>query len=376
MSQKYLSLLIIALLAAQSCKKDELNPVLSLNKAQAITNPASNGNYVLTFDSKDDVWENITWTAAEYNLNNVGKTYYNLEMDVAGNNFAAPINLGTTTELSIELTAGQLNNLLILKGLAPDEPISLELRVSASVEQKSDKVYSQVVVLTITPFSAPVILKQIYLLGSATTVGWDNANALPMTYNLDSNYYEIVTTLTAGSDKFVKAISKLGAWAPQWGTDASGTSVNGPLVYRPTEDVADPPAIPAPDFTSQFKITFDTINLAYEIFEYGDVWLLGDGTAAGWDNTKALPFTKVDDDGKYSIITNLEGGKNWKIIDERGKWAPQWGTDGAGTPNAGALVLRPTESEPDPSAISTPTESGLYLIEIDIVNLTYKVTLQ
>ncbi len=372
MLHKYLILLLAATLMMQSCKEESTDPVLTLTQAQSITNPTNNENIVLTSAMKDDVWS-ITWSAAIYSLNNVGKTYYTVELDVAGNSFSSPLNLGTTTDLNKDITVGELNNKLILKGLPIDVPASLEMRVVASVEQKSENVYSEVVTFSVTPYGATVTVKPIYLLGSGSLVGWDNAQALPFTY-LEDGRYEIVTTLTAGTDQFIKIISKLGAWAPQWGTDATGTSANGPLVYRPTEDVADPPAIPVPDVTSEYKIIVDTALLTYEIFEFGYVYILGDATLAGWDNTKALPFAKTGE-GKFAITTTLEGGKNWKIIDERGAWAPQWGTDGTGTPNEGVLSYRETEAVPDPAAIAAPADSGTYLIEIDIINLTYKVTL-
>lgn len=373
MLRKYLLAFSVLALLLQSCGDDKHDPVLKLNNAQQITAPATGTSYVLTAATADDVLQNITWTATDYSLNNVGKVYYNVELDVKGNDFATPILLGTTNDLNREVTVGDLNGKLLLAGYTPEVATEFELRVSASVEQKTETVYSNVVGLTITPFSTVVNVKPLYLLGDGTLAGWDNTAALPMTY-LDGGRYEIVTTL-AGAGKFMKVLSALGQWAPQWGTDGTGTSTGGPLVYRPTEQVADPSGIPTPDVVSQYKIIVDTALLTYEIFEYGDIYLLGNATAAGWDNAVALPFTKVSD-GKYSINATLVGGAGnfWKIIDERGQWAPQWGTDANGTSDAGTLVLRPTESDPDPAAIPAPTDNGDYKIEVDIVNLTYTVT--
>ncbi len=374
MNRKYLTFILAAVLLLQSCSDDKLGPSLALNKAQEITNPATGATYTPTAATKDDIFENITWTAAEYNLTNVGKTFYTLQMDVAGNDFASPIILATTNDLNAEIRVGTLNDKLILKGFAPDVPAQFELRVVASVEQKSENVYSDVVSITVTPYGATVTVKPIYLLGDGSLAGWDNTLALPLTY-LDGGRYEIVTTL-AGAGKYIKFISVLGQWAPQWGTDAAGTSASGALAYRPNETVADPPAIPAPDVVSQYKIIVDTAMLTYEVFEYGDIYLLGGATLAGWDNALALPMAKVSA-GKYTITTTLDpAGQFWKIIDERGFWAPQWGTDAAGTPDAGTLVLRPTEADPDPLAIPAPTTAGTYKIDVDIVNLTYTVTLQ
>ncbi len=373
MIRKYFTLLLAAAFLFQACSDDSLDPVLTLTKAQEITNPASSTSFVLTSAAQDDVLADITWTAAEFSLSNVPKTTYTLQMDLAGNGFTAPANLTTTNELSYSITVGEMNSKLILKGAAPDVPVDVELRVVANKDQKLDNIYSEVVTITVTPYGAVVNVKPVYLLGDATLAGWDNNAALPFTY-LDGGRYEIVTTLSAGLNW--KFISNLGAWAPQWGTDGTGTPESGPLVYRPTESEPDPSAIVAPAITSQYKIIVDTALLTYEVFEYGDVYLLGDATIPGWDNTAALPFTKVAE-GKYAITTTLAGaGKFWKIIDERGAWAPQWGTDGTGTADAGTLAYRPTEADPDPAAVPAPDAAGTYKIEIDIVNLTYTVTLQ
>ncbi|MBI5915724.1 MAG: SusE domain-containing protein [Bacteroidetes bacterium] len=375
MTRKYLTFILASALLLHACSDDSFDPVLTLEGGQVITNPSTGSSYILTADTKDDVFEKITWTATDFNLTNLVNTTYRLQMDVKGNNFSAPVLLTNTKELEYEITVGNLNSKLLLMGLNPDEAAEIELRVVANKDQKLDDIISEIVTINVTPYGATVTVKPVYLLGSATLAGWDNLAALPMTY-LDGGRYEIVTTLNPGADKYFKFISVLGQWAPQWGTDATGLPEGGPLVYRPTESEPDPPAILAPALASQYKIIVDTAQLTYEVFEYGDIYLLGGATLAGWDNTIALPMTKVSE-GKYTITTTLDpAGQFWKIIDERGAWAPQWGTDANGTPDGGALAYRPTESEPDPPAIPAPAAAGLYKIDVDIVNLTYTVTAQ
>jgi hypothetical protein len=57
----------------------------------------------------------------------------------------------------------------------------------------------------------------------------------------------------------------LGQWAPQYGTDANGTSEGGKLVFRETESVPDPPGIPAPDVTGMYKIEVNLSNMTYKV---------------------------------------------------------------------------------------------------------------
>lgn len=362
---------LLLLVGLYSCEDNSADPTFRLESKQVLTSPTAGASVVLMKTEADNPID-FTWTAAKFQPTNLAATTYKLQMAPAGTNFASPINLGSSKELSLAVTVAKMNNFLLGAGFAPEVPVDIDLRLIANIDDLLDDVISDVVTVSMTPYSTVVIVKPIYLLGDGTAAGWDNMAALPMT-PLDDGKFEIVTMLTAA--KQMKFISSLGAWAPQWGTDATGTATSGPLVYRETEAVPDPPAIPTPAVTSQYKIIADTANLTYEVFEYGDIWLLGGSTPAGWDNTKALPMAKVSD-GKYTIDVMLDPsvGSQWKIVDERGAWAPQWGTDATGTWESGPLVFRETEAVPDPAAIPEPPDAGMYRIEVDIVNLTYMVT--
>jgi starch-binding outer membrane protein SusE/F len=354
-----------------ACDKNDTEPTLILNSPPAITSPAAGANIVFTQAEEANLLT-FNWTAADFNLKNLSNTTYKLQMDVQGNNFAAPVNLIITPDLNYETTVKSFNNKLLGKGLVAGEAATLDLRIIFDIDEAFVDT-TDVVNISVVPYTDQVVVKPIYLLGSATLAGWSNTAALEMSY-VDGKF-EIVTTLTPGADQYIKFISNLGAWAPQWGTDGTGTWASGTLAYRPTESDPDPAAIPAPDFASQFKIIADTVNLTYEVFEYGDVYLLGGATTVGWDNNAALPMVKTGD-GKYTITTTLNPGDYWKIIDERGMWAPQWGTDANGTADGGVLVLRPDENTTDPPAIPSPATAGTFKIDIDIVNLTYTVTPQ
>jgi len=103
---------------------------------------------------------------------------------------------------------------------------------------------------------------ELYILGDATTVGWENTLALPMEGT--GGLYTITTEL-AGAGTLLKFIVTLGQWAPQYGTDENGTSTGGNLVYRPDDNTPDPNAIPAPDAAGTYIVTANTNDLTYTI---------------------------------------------------------------------------------------------------------------
>ncbi len=114
-----------------------------------------------------------------------------------------------------------------------------------------------------------------------------------------------------------------------------------------------------------FTFTVNPAGAAPELF------MLGDGTPAGWDNTAATPLNGTN--GEYSITIELPGGGGIKFIEVLGQWAPQYGTNDEGTSASGTLVLRPTESEPDPLPIPGPADAGNYVITVNTNDLTYTI---
>ena len=177
--------------------------------------------------------------------------------------------------------------------------------------------------------------------------------------------------LDPGLGGYWKIIADLGAWAPQWGTDATGTPEEGPLVLRPDEATPDPPAMPVPEVAGNYYIEVDTALLTYKTFwSSGELFLVGSATLAGWDNTAALPFTEVENH-IFEITTTLaEGGM--KFLEIVGEWAPQWGTDDNATEDGGRLVFRPDEATTDPPEIPSPG-AGTFKIRADMTKMTYTI---
>lgn len=365
-------ILAIGLIGLFSCKKDETQAVLTnYNAAQLLTPPPSSA-YVLTKVRADSVMAVYTWTAATYDPSNLVPPVYSLEMDTIGNDFGSPKVIYSGAGLTYSITEGSMNGHVLgtFKGI-PDSLAMFEFRVKTQLGGTGEAAtkYSDPIIMSITPYNDVVVVSPIYLLGDATTVGWDNTKALEMTHIGDKGQYVIVEHLLA--TKMIKFIAGLGAWAPQWGTDASGTPTNGNLVYRPDETVPDPVAIPSADVEGDYWIMADTANLLYEVsLTSSQLFLLGSATTAGWDNTAGLPFTKVSP-GIFTITTTLTAG-GMKFLEVLGQWAPQWGTDATAAGDGGPLFYRPTESEPDPAEIPSPG-AGTYTINVNLATKTYTI---
>jgi len=378
---KNLIIIFLVILGAgilSSCEKELKDPKLDINLTVLpdITSPAEGAAFILLKDDADNVMTNFEWTPTQYNLENLESTKYVLQMDKAGNNFVDPHDLVSTEGTSFSMTVGAMNTILLNMELNPDEASGIELRVRSFVNEITtySEVFSDKASITITPFSDNVIISPIYLIGDATPAGWDNALGSPMEH-IGGGKFARVETLNATGDWF-KFIATPGAWVPQWGTDASGTSESGPLVYRPDDPTPDPSSIPSYHVEGDYYFMADTFNLLYETYlTSGELYLVGDATPAGWDAAVAIAFTESSPH-VFTIATSLNAGGGMKFLEVKGAWAPQWGTNTEGTNKEGLLSYRPTESVPDPPQIPGPSAAGNYLITVDMTTMKYTIEAQ
>lgn len=255
-------IIFVGLAAFVSCEKDETRTVLSDSPtAPAFTN-LSDGSITLL---KEDADKSISyeWSFSDFGFD--ASITYSLELDQQGNNFADPIVLGSINNgKSVSVLTSELNNKILELKEDPQDPspLAMEFRVKASVSPFATPSYSSVVKQSITPYVSEIVYPPLYMLGDGCSAGWNNGTALLMEGGA-GGVYTLTTTL--GAAKFIKFITTLGQWAPMYGTDAAGTSTGGALVFRETEAVPDPPAIPTPATGGSYTVTADITNLTYTI---------------------------------------------------------------------------------------------------------------
>lgn len=121
---------------------------------------------------------------------------------------------------------------------------------------------------------------------------------------------------------------------------------------------------------SQFSnVTSLTITpyLARPTYDYVDLYLIGDATAAGWDNAAVnanlLPLLKTSTSSVYEFTGLFKTG-GFKMIKVKGSWDAQFGL---GSSN-GLL-----STDGGSGNITVPSE-GYYKLTVDTANLTYTLT--
>lgn len=107
----------------------------------------------------------------------------------------------------------------------------------------------------------------------------------------------------------------------------------------------------------------------YLTYPYTDLYLIGNATATGWDNSATVNMYPMFRDGENENIYHYTGyfaAGDFKAVEVKGQWAPQYGTDGTN------IVPRPTESDPDPSPFSIAT-AGYYQVTLNLSDNSYSI---
>ncbi|RYY47205.1 MAG: hypothetical protein EOO06_12880 [Chitinophagaceae bacterium] len=112
---------------------------------------------------------------------------------------------------------------------------------------------------TISNFGNP-LPQELYILGDATTGGWNNAPPAPQKFTrINSVEYELTIALTPG--KYYKFISNYGNWQPQFG----GNSATGTTLSANYGSSSDPDAVPTPAAAGNYKINVNFASNTYKV---------------------------------------------------------------------------------------------------------------
>ncbi|TBN00901.1 SusF/SusE family outer membrane protein [Hyunsoonleella flava] len=141
--------------------------------------------------------------------------------------------------------------------------------------------------------------------------------------------------------------------------------------------------------TQQSK-AINSNTLQFEVYPYfnyvfNDYYLVGNGTAPGWNNNDNNPplFRDADNPNLYyytGFFTKGGGDFNdgrFKVLETRGLWQPQWGvTDNEGEDEiktGGEIAGNPGTQSNDPGRFGVPSE-GYYEFTINFSTKTYTMT--
>lgn len=250
--------IIVGLSLLFSCEEFEEGPVLDYDKTTAPTlQGLDQQSYVLDSAQANEILVTFTWSEADFGVD-LEKSY-SLQMDFAGNNFADPSELVNTQDDSVSFTVADMNNRLLIMGVAPGEEKALQFRVSAYVNQYTDTLHSEALEVTMQPYEVVIDYPEIYVPGAYQ--GWSPGTAPPIYDVNNNNVYEgyllIATEGGAGSAfKFTQDRS----WDTNWGDNEAGGTQIGDGTLEPQGIGND---IFVPD-SAYYKLTANLNDLTYQ----------------------------------------------------------------------------------------------------------------
>lgn len=181
MEKKLLLIFVLGIFLSSCLVEDEVrDPIVELLGAPNLTVPA---NITLAEENTSAVLTGISWTEANFGYQ--AAITYALQVDKAGNNFATPYTLHSTSNLEARMTVGELNNKLLTFGLPGDWTSDIELRVVATVSDKVDAQTSGKVATKVTTYDVVVEYPKLYMPGSYQ--GWNAADETTVIYSVKDN---------------------------------------------------------------------------------------------------------------------------------------------------------------------------------------------
>lgn len=340
------------LMVISACKRDDVLVKTTGGTAPALTANAT--TLVLTSDKATADAVTFTWNKADYGYS--AAVQYTLQMDKAGNNFAAPKEYVIAgTDVSQKLNVADFNNALALMGFSAGTPGGLEVRVKAELKQNVNTLYSNVLKLNVTTYAILVVYPSLFVPGAYQ--GWAAATSSKIASVKDDKVYEGYVDFTNATDfafKYTEDVDYKVAygWASSTNTDsyAGGTFAVGASgnLFVPSKGY----------YLLTANVNTKTWSATKTAFS-----IIGDATPGGWDSDTDMSFDAATKEWK--VTANLVAGKAVKFRANH-DWAINYGDN---KPANGFLKLN---GENIPVSVS-----GSYTIVLKLDNpgnYTYSIT--
>jgi len=321
--------------------------------------------------------ETFSWNTPDYGV--PLSITYTLQLDSANGTFDKPTTVVLDNKTSQDYTKKTLNDLALSLRLVPGQTGQIKVRVRADVNANVEPVYSNVVNVSITPYSTKPTPKYpvpsaLFIVGDATPGAWGNPVPVPSQQftKIDDNTFGIVLQLTGGKEYLF--LPKNGSWDHKYNVTTATSNPDG--------DTFSPDAgnnnIKGPAASGLYKIVVDFVTAKYTVTLLSsnpvpdNLFIVGDATAGAWANPVPTPsqqFTQISN-AEYQISLPLTGGKSYLFLPKNGDWGHKYG----GTSKTGGTLL--ADNDVPGSNTPAPDASGNFLITVNFLSKQYTVTPQ
>ncbi|WP_298530807.1 SusE domain-containing protein [uncultured Algibacter sp.] len=215
----------------------------------------------------------------------------------------------------------------------------------------------------------------------AVTFNWSRADygqPAAVRYNVEISFdadftNTVIATTISGNNTATLSVGELNSAAGSVGAPAFDWST---IYARITSSLGTQDGLPVDSNSISFMV------YPYFNYPFDDYYLVGNGTAPGWNNNDNNPalFRDSDNPSLYyytAYFSNDDGdygNGRWKVLEERGLWQPQWGvTDDEGSDDpktSGEIAGNPGTQGSDPGRFGVAA-SGYYEFTFNISTKKY-----
>ena len=313
-----------------SCENEESLMILQPQEAAfSIITPESGSSTILNEATPANTALTVTWEKVTYGAPTV--VTYTVQFAANDTEFAAPIDVTSSTSTNSTIDVNELNTRALELGLTPNVEGAIDVRIKATVGTgNAEPKFSDVITIVVTPYgSLEIPVVTLYLVGPATSAGWDvNNNNMPIFTDPNDNTKHYYTGYFNAGD--FKLIEKLGQWEPIY-----YPTVEPNKVFYKTSDTQ-----PDGNFWNEtagyYTFEINIQDLTYKLAPYtgstatthNEIFYSGStitGDDSGWDQHIALTQSTFDPHiWKASGQTLKEGNMKFHTSG----WAAEWGDNG------------------------------------------------
>jgi hypothetical protein len=365
------------LLMAVACEKaadlplysDGKEPVLTASATAIAPTPADSNNVALT----------LSWTSPEYSTDSL-KYKYIVQVDSAGRNFSKAISREMSGSRSLQMTAKELNTIMLNYGFLFNKAYDLDMRVISSYANNNEKRLSNTVRIRATTYKVPpkVALPtsgKLFIVGDATQGGWNNPVPVPSQElnRIDETTFGGIFQLNGGKQYLL--LPSNGDWSNKYSVASNtvpGLAAGGNFGFNLSDN------FPGPANSGLYKMLMDFQTGMFTVTAFtqqhglpDNLFIVGDATPGSWNNPVPVPsqrFTRVNAT-RFELTLALTAGRKFLFLPENGSWGKKFGAaddQAPGIKSGGAL-------KPEGSDMPSPDVSGNYKITVDFMNNTYSI---
>ncbi|MFD2725352.1 SusE domain-containing protein [Hyunsoonleella rubra] len=317
-----------------ACETEETLVITSPDPAFTLQQPGISSVF-LNFGTPDNAALSIAW-----NDEVTGSSSYDVEMSLDAD-FTSTVNLGNVSSNSFSISVTDLNNAIRDAGAANFRDVAVYFRINAGGTLSNSVLYLVTTYPTDAPMMSSPSNNDAFVLAlansgeTAMTIDWEDA-VLSSTLGIEVIY--TVEAAAAGTDFAVPVTvgtvtngttlsvtnSDLNAVAIGLGLapDTAG-NVDMRIIARNTNQNGN--TLERVSDTTTVSITPYNVSFPY-------LYMVGDATTPGWSNdNNNTPIFRDQDVPNGYFFTGYFGAGAFKLLEVKGQWQPQWGTNDGST---------------------------------------------